>query len=371
MLHTFAYNLRVVLAVMKKDMRTQITEKVFLFIMTVVPLEYLVLLLLFLLSANHAPTAVVMQDTGLYAQQLYAAMEGAHTFRLQQTSATQAQRLIESGSIVAVVTIPPEFDARVRQHQPVQVGVQINNLNTDFTEDIRRGVPLAITTFYAQAYPHLVNVVTQEQDQYPRDLDYLQYVGVSILAAGVLVVGVAMAGTFSAREWELSTMKELLLSPAPRWCLIAGKMLGAFVMSLGSVAVVMAALVVFLGIWPAHPAAMLGYAALLLAIAVAAGTGLGVLVKQRQLVTTLVQGCAVPLFFLSGPLAPVGYNTRPIQILASVFPVEYGIAGLHYSFYSYQLNTLGAAGNAAVLGAFLVAFVVAAVYALRRGTVTH
>ena len=314
------YDFQVIFTVMKKDIRTTVTEKVFLFIMTVVPLEYLVLLLLFLLSANHAPTAVVMNDTGPYAQQLYNAMDGAHTFRLQKTNAREAQRLITEGLIVAVVTIPQEFDLRVSRSQPVQVGVQINNLNTDFTEDIRRGVPLAITSFYHKAFPAVVPILPQEHDQYPYDLDYLQYVGVSILAAGLVVVGIAMAGTNAAREWELSTMKELLLCPAPRWILIVGKILGAFALSLGSVAIVMAALVAFLRIWPVHPAALFGYAALLLAIAIAAGTVLGSLAKQRQLRPHSYRGAPYRSFSSAGRSRPLVIIRSRYRYLRASFP---------------------------------------------------
>jgi hypothetical protein len=56
---------------------------------------------------------------------------------------------------VAVVTIPADFDTKVQQNQPVQIGVKINNLNTDFTNDIRRAIPLSITSFYAKAFPNL------------------------------------------------------------------------------------------------------------------------------------------------------------------------------------------------------------------------
>ena len=50
-----------------------------------------------------APTAVVMHDTGPYAQQFYNAMSHAHSFRLQIASASDAQNLISTGKIVAVV----------------------------------------------------------------------------------------------------------------------------------------------------------------------------------------------------------------------------------------------------------------------------
>src|SRR5712692_10588025 len=100
-----AYTLRVIWACMKKDIKSALTERVFTIIGIFVPLNVLILLSLFVLSGGLAPTAVVMHDTGSYAQQFYTAMSHAHSFRLQQATADEANDLIQAGRIVAVVTI--------------------------------------------------------------------------------------------------------------------------------------------------------------------------------------------------------------------------------------------------------------------------
>src|SRR5712691_10464141 len=164
MLQELSYNLRVVWACAKKDMKSALTERAFTIIGVFVPVNFLILMSLFVLGGSQAPTAVVMQDTGPYAQQFYTAMSHAHSFRLQQASTAEAEALINGGRIVAVVTIPPDFDQRIQQNQPVQVDVQVDNLNTDFTNDIRRAVPLSITSFYAKAFPNVVTVVPSERD---------------------------------------------------------------------------------------------------------------------------------------------------------------------------------------------------------------
>src|SRR5438445_3796476 len=206
---------------MKKDIKTSLTERTFTVVGILVPINILFLMILFVIG-GYAPTAVVMSDRGPYAQQFYQAMSGAHSFRLQQTSAQEAQALLHSGRIVAVVTIPANFDARIRQNQPVQVGVQINNLNTDFTNDIRRAIPLSITSFYAKAFPSLVSIAPRESDLQPQDTDYIPYLTVSILVIGLVLAGILQSGTAAAREYENETIKELLLSPARRWAVIVG-----------------------------------------------------------------------------------------------------------------------------------------------------
>src|SRR5437868_8540983 len=279
MLHHAASTVRVIWACMKKDIKTSFTERTFTIVGTLVPINILFLMILFVIGGSTAPTAVVMNDRGPYAQQFYQAMSGAHSFRLQQTGAQEAEALLRSGHIVAVVTVPADFDARIRQNQPVQVDVQINNLNTDFTNDIRRAVPLSITSFYAKAFPNLVNVIPHETDLQLQDTDYIPYLTVSILVVGLVLGGILQSGTATAREYENATIKELLLSPASRWSVVVGKMLGAFVMSIASVIVVLAVLIFVIGVRPAHWDEVIGFTLLTLVIFIAFGTLLGTLLK--------------------------------------------------------------------------------------------
>src|SRR5260370_5644991 len=157
-MHTLSSSLRVIWACLKKDLKSARSEPLFTLVSIILPMNVLFLMSLLVISGGLAPTAVVMQDTGPLAQQFYTAMSQAHSFVLQRATVEQADALIEQGRIVAVVTIPADFDTHIGQHQSVAVGVKINNLNTDFTNDIRRALPLSITSFSAQAEPSCVSI---------------------------------------------------------------------------------------------------------------------------------------------------------------------------------------------------------------------
>ncbi|GCE21579.1 ABC transporter permease [Dictyobacter kobayashii] len=365
------YTLRVIWACMLKDIKSTLTERTFTIISIFVPLNVLILLSLFVLAGSQAPTAVVMHDTGPYAQQFYSAMSHAHSFRLRTASATEAQQLIETGKIVAVVTIPADFDARIHQNQPVQVGVQINNLNTDFTNDIRRAIPLSITTFYSKAFPTLVVVTPHESDLQPQDTDYVPYLAVSILVVGLTLGGILQAGTAASREYENMTIKELLLSPASRWAITVGKMLGAFIVSLASAVVVLLVLILVIGIWPAHWGEMIGITLLTLLLFVALGTLLGTLIKQRQPVLVLSFGTAIPLFFISGAFGPLSFTTPAIQVIAQIFPMYYAIVLQQHAFHNFILNTYGLGTNALILAAYALVIIILTAIVLRRSSVAH
>lgn len=88
-------------------------------------------------------------------------------------------------------------------------------------------MPLAITAFYANAFPDQVVVQAREVDAYRQDTGYVAYLSVSILVVGLMIGGLLQAGTNAAREYERGTIKELLLAPVSPWAIQAGKVLGA------------------------------------------------------------------------------------------------------------------------------------------------
>jgi ABC-2 type transport system permease protein len=365
------YNLRVIWACMKKDIKSALTERIATVIGVILPVNFLILMSLFVLSGGQAPTAVVMQDTGPYAQQFYDAMAHAHSFILQKKSAQEAEALIQEGRIVTVITIPPDFDTRIQRNEPVQVDVQINNLNTDFTNDIRRGVPLSITSFYAKAFPNVVTVTPKESDFYAQDTGYIPYLTVSILVIALMVGSLLQSGTATAREWESSTIKELLLSPASRWAIIVGKMLGALVMALGSVMLILLVLILLIGVWPIHWGELLCFTLLTMAIFIAWGTLLGTLLKQRQAFVALAFGTSLPLFFLSGAFGPISFNVPLLQVVAQIFPVYYAIVLQQHAFHGFYLNTLSIGGNVLILAAYALGLIILASVVLRRSTVAN
>lgn len=370
-MHTLRSFLLVIWACVKKDLKSARTEPLFTLVSIILPLNVLLLMSLLVVSGGLAPTAVVMQDSGPLARQFYTAMSQAHSFVLQQATSEQANVLLQEGKIVAIVTIPADFDARIQEHQRVAVSVTINNLNTDFTNDIRRAVPLAITSFYARAEPSVVTITPQERDAYPQDLDYIPYLAVPILVIGLMVGGMVQAGTAAAVEWERETMKELLLSPASRVAIILGKIVAAFLIALLGAAFVLTVLIVAMGVWPVHWGELVGFTLLALALFTAWGTLLGTWLKRRTPLATLAIGLCVPLFFLSGPFGPISFFAPLEQVVARLFPVYYAIVLLQHAFHNFSLNTNGLVINTLVLVAYALGGLMLSVIALRRNTLAH
>lgn len=371
MAQDYLYTLRVIWACMVRDLKSVLTDRAFAFIGILTPLNAFLLMSLFVLAANRAPTAVVMQDNGPYAHQFYQSLAATNSFHLEQMSASQASEQIQAGRIAAIIIIPANFDTRIQQNQSVNVGLEINNLNTDFTNDVRRSVPDAITRFYAHAFPTVINIFPREQDSFPHDTNYISYLTVSILIIGMLFGGVIHAGTSMSHEWETSTMKELLLSPARRWAIVVGKMLGALVVNVVSACIVLAILVFAIGVKPVHWGELIGFSLLDIIIFIAWGTFMGTILRQRKSVVVFALGLSIPLFFLSGPFGPISFSAPPLQVVAHSFPVYYAIVLQHHAFHGYDLNSYGVGANTLIVCGYALLLIVLAAFTLRRSTAAH
>ena len=360
----------VIWACARKDILSATRDRTFTIAGLFLPVTALILMSLFVLAGSHAPTALVNEDSGPHSAQFVKALADAHSFRLIPATPGQATRMMEQGKIVASVTIPPDFSAKLDAGQKVAVPVTINNLNTDFTNDIRRGIPLAITDFYAQAFPHLVTITVHERDDYPHDTDYIPYLAVSILVIALMIGGLFQAGSLSAREWETGTVKELLLSPAPRWAVTTGKMLGSTLMGLGSAVVVIVVVRLVAGP-PTSWSELIGFTLLCLVVFNAAGTLLGTLLRQRMPVIAFSIGISLPVFFISGSFGPISFMTPVLQAIAYVFPVYYQIVVMQHAYHGFTLNTLGVGANIAIVAGYGVLFILLMTLAIRRARITH
>lgn len=262
----------------------------------------------------------------------------ADVFRITDANPQQAQTLLKDIDVVAVITIPADFTSRVTAHEQAPIDVTVNNLNLDFTNDIRRSVPDAITQFYqAQGATSAIKVTMHEQDLRHRDVEFFQYSVLPTLLLLIMISGLVNGGLATAREWEARTVKELLLSPVARGAIIAGKVAASFIItfSLGT-------LVLLLGYalgWT-RPEGIYWLTTLLTIALVALfssglGVAIGAAVQRIQPVIGISINCAIYLYFLAGGIGVLAFEPDWLQNIAAFIPLTYGRHALEMAvFYS-------------------------------------
>ncbi|HEX3490010.1 MAG TPA: ABC transporter permease [Streptosporangiaceae bacterium] len=361
-----AMAVRVTAGCARKEVLTSLTEKSVLIQSISLPVNYLIMMSLYVLAGSHAPTAVVMYDHGPYAQQFVQAMRQSASYRLIVESAHHAAAQMKAGTLVSVVTIPAHFDRAILRHHHIAVTQQVNNLNADLTDDAVRALRTSVTSFYNHALPGRLHVLTRIHNAYPHPMGYIPFLSMSVIVIALMVSGLLQAGNAAAREFEQGTISEILLSPARQWLVLMGRMLGAFAISLPAGLVVMAVVIWGVGDHPVHPWLMAGTSLLTLAVFIAGGTALGLAVRDRSTLAILTRAIPVPLFFLSGVFGVVGYQTRVVQDIATVLPTHYAIVLEQYAIGGYGTSTLSLTMDAGILAAFFAGFMLLAVALLVR-----
>jgi len=334
---------------------------------TILPaLAFTIIIFISAQAVGRNPVALVVLDDGPEATRLVRTLETSDAFRVHRVTPREADRLLQGLDVAAVITIPAGFDAAYSAHRTDPVTIRINNLNLDFTNDLRRSLPAAITSFYAGQPDSPVLIRVQEFDLRSQDVSLVQFELVPNLVLLLTVAGVINCGLATAREFEELTIKELTLAPITRATLITGKLLAGWLTTL-----LLAALVLMSGAltgvlrsagWYWLPALLV--VALFALAAAALGAFFGALIRRFQPVIAIGINVSLYLFFLSGGISVAAFLPEWVQAVARFTPTYYGVHALQMTIFYQSTDQLGL--DLAVLVGTAAVAVVAASTALLR-----
>jgi len=328
-------NIRVIMAIVKKDTYLIKAKPSSTVIAIFVPFVFLILFILFALGGATVPVGMNNQDTGQYGPVMGQALQSTNTFRsIPVQSMDEGQGLIDKQKSVATIQIPSDFSEAVSSGDKVSMPVVIDNLNADFADDVRRAMSLGILNFYKQALPGTLPFTWNEVDQYPIDVGFLGYLAVSILTVAILLGGILLTSRVVVDEFERGTIKELKLAPIPKWTILAGKIIIGFRNSLISALLVLGT-IFLLGVRPENWFLLFCSLVLALFVFVSIGLLIGMLVRSSYAIYPLVLGVSLPLFFISGAFGPVSWSTPAISGFARIFPVIYANTILQSSIHGF------------------------------------
>jgi len=362
-----------ILAIVRKDISVWLRQPTSIAATVLPAIAFMVILYFGAQAVGRNPVALVVQDSGPHAQELVDILSDSGAFKVGMITITpqKAEDALKQVKVAAVITIPSNFDAAYNTQKPDPVTIHINNLNLDFTNDLRRSLPAAITEFYAEkGNSSPIQIHVKETDLRSQDIDLLRFELVPNLVLLLTTAGIVNAGLATAREWEDSTIKELLLAPISKTTLIAGKLLSGWITTLliASVVLVVGAASGYL-----RPEGTIYWIStlvivLLIALASAAlGVAIGAASRRFQRVTAIGIPLSIDLFFLSGGITVAAFLPAWLQTIAHFVPTFYGTHALQMAiFYG---STEGLALDLSVLGATALVAGVLGVLSLRRSMI--
>jgi ABC-2 type transport system permease protein len=327
---------------------------------------FLVLVSLFGITGSRAPTALVDEDGGPYARLLVSDLAAAHnSFALRAMDASSARTALAAGDVVAVVTVPGDFDAQISAGNTVAVPLAVDNVNVDLTDDVQRALPSAILAFGHQLRLPELRVSVDEHDLLAHDTGYIPYLTVSALVLDALVVAATLAAVALTRDREARTARVWGTSPANPAAVLAGRLTATVLVALAALGITVGCVVIGYGVGVRDPlelaAAMLSCAAMF----ACAGAWIGATLRRTVAVVPLIFGVAMPLYLDSGALEPARFDGDVIWWLSHASPVYYAVGVMEDAFHGLRVTPEPVWLDALALLGFTVLFAALAVRSLR------
>jgi ABC-2 type transport system permease protein len=316
------------------------------------PIAMTLVLITLSLAVTQQPVALVVEGNGPASEQMAEIIQDdTDAYYLTVTDATTANRMLEDQEVAAVITIPSTFDEAVANGTG-KVLLTINNVDFDFSDDIRRSVDRSVVRFGAPTLVseededaslfhvyHLGNnvyhVALDPENLRDTTVDWETYQFVPAFVLLILNVGLIGTALLCAQDRESKTVHMLVLSPQSSRVLVSGRILGGvlacFIIVLPAVflAVLFGFFSVPIGQLPALFGIFLGTALCASGI----GAIIGTFVKGSRYVAFISSMTAIYLFLLGGGFTVIELTPRWLQNLSAFIPSRYSIDALRQALF--------------------------------------
>jgi ABC-2 type transport system permease protein len=289
------------------------------------------------LEVSNATLAVYDRDGGRWAQELVASL-GAASFvgTLRQVNSRQAlHAAIERREAILALEIPDTFSRQMTAGEPAALQAIVDGRRANsgqvalgYVEEVAANLGAAFTPNPRQP-PVRINI----RHAYNPNLIYQWFVVPSLAGILVMVVSLTVTALSIARERELGTFDQLLVSPTTSTEIILAKTVPALLIG-GTLGLLMVAAGIAGFRVPFQGSLLALAAAMLLFILSIVGVGLmisAISATQQQAILGAF-AVVVPMILMSGFATPVENMPQVLQWLAEGIPLKHFLIIVQGSF---------------------------------------
>ncbi|MFZ5609586.1 MAG: ABC transporter permease [Pseudomonadota bacterium] len=324
--------LRRILALIVKELLASARDRQTRWVVLFSP-PFLLLIYAFAITqeVKNVSLAVLNLDSGLEARELVSRFEGAKTFKHIHylTSASQIAPVMDAQEVIMTLHIGSDFSRRIAAGENAQVQLLLDGRRSNAAQ-ILLGYAIRIIEGYSaeltgrdQARPPAVVV---SRAWFNPNLEPLWSAVPALFAVLTAVVGFMVSSLAVARERELGTFEQLLVSPLRPFEILLGKTVPALLIALASASAMLALGWLVLEV-PLRGSLPLLFASMSLYLAAIIGIGLfisSLAATQQQAVIGLFI-YMMPAVLLSGYATPVENMPDWLQWLTQTNPITHFI----------------------------------------------
>lgn len=298
------------------------------------------------LDVTNIDVGVLDMSGGVHAREIVQRVEGSPRFRhvIRLSSPHEMRQAIDRQRILAAIVFEPGFDRSIASGKTGTMGLVLDGRKSNATQivggylsQIAAGVAsdLREQRDHRRSASPLGAVVT---NWYNPSLDFKWFTLPSLVAIIVATAGIAVTSQTVARDRELGTFDQLMVSPLRVHEILIGKMVPPFLVGTfnGSVYLLVAPLI--FGV-PFTGSLFLFFLALSVFLCALIGVGMLVsalsMTQQQAFLGSFL--LMVPLILLSGFASPIANMPHWLQIVTYANPLRYYLIILHGLFLKSML----------------------------------
>ncbi len=277
-------------------------------------------------DVTNLPLGIWNDDVGAQSAELVRRFDASPAFQVVASfqAPSQARAAIDAKRVAAVLRVPQRFSADVLAGRPAQVQLLLDARRSN-TALLAQGYAADIVeTYAADLHPGHTPVVLLTRDWFNPTLESTWFILPGLVAILSLMMAMLISALSLARERELGTFEQLLVTPLRPVELLVGKAVPGIVVGLIDAAIITAAALLWFRM-PLRGDPLLLAAILLLYMLAGVGIGLAIssFARTQQQAMLGVFVIAAPLLTLSGYAAPVENMPPLVEWLTRADPARY------------------------------------------------
>ncbi len=282
------------------------------------------------LEVKNVDVAVLNRDVGYWSGELMQRVGGAPTFRrVVLVDRPEALRqAIDLQQVLAAIQIGPSFSADLAAGRPASLQIILDGRRSNAAQIVAGYLNRIVTDLGADAASSAgrsaAPATTVPRNWFNPNLDFIWFTVPNLIAVIALLIGLIVTALSIARERELGTFDQLMVSPLRTHEILIGKLLPPLMIGLVHVTIyVLAALFVFQV--PLRGSLLLLYGSAVFYFAALVGLGLFIsslsATQQQAILGAFL--VMVPATLLSGFATPIDNMPAWLQPVTLIDPLRY------------------------------------------------
>ncbi|WP_281824949.1 ABC transporter permease [Sphingobium sp. BS19] len=280
------------------------------------------------LEVKNVTIGIFDQDGGRWSQEIIQRLAGSPNIEriVYFQSGGQLARALDTQQVIAAVRFEQNFSGNVISKRGAVVGAIFDGRKSNsaqivsgYINDIVDQASLDSSTDANEVKGR--SIVSY---WYNSNLDYIWFTIPGLVVIISLVSCTSVVSQSVARERELGTYDQILVSPVRLWELMAGKMAIPVIIGLANATLYLIANPIIFGV-PFRGSLLLFFCSLLIFLLAMTGTGMAISVAARtqQQAFLGMFAISVPVFLLSGYAAPIDNIPPILQTVAEANPAKH------------------------------------------------